>query len=185
MADQAVSHKIPFMRYNIYSLLLICVVILIASCRKDKKMEFSSEYKRSHDAWLDFKSKSANKYQYTVNQSSVFNFGANTTITVVNGKITERKFSSYKSDGGTGQIVITSEWTEDANSIGSHTRGAAAVTMDEVYAKAKNEWLKKRENVKVYFESKNNGMLSTAGFVPDGCMDDCFEGIHVTSIIQY
>lgn len=183
MADEAVSHKIPFMKYNIYTLLLLCLVTLATSCRKSN-MEFKSEYERSYDAWADFKSKSANKYQYTVSQGSVFNFGANTTITVVGGKITERKYSSYKIEGA-GQTVITSEWTEDANAIGSHTAGAAAITMDEVYSKAKNDWLKKRDNAKVYFESKNNGMLSTAGFVPNGCMDDCFEGIHITSIIKY
>ncbi|MGE7777179.1 hypothetical protein ACQKLP_20845 [Chitinophaga sp. NPDC101104] len=173
------------MRYDFYALLLLCLATIMTSCSKGKSnMEFKSEYDRSYDAWAGFKSKSGNKYQYTVNQSSVFNFGANTTITVVGGKVTERKFSSYKREG-TGQIVITGEWTEDANAIGSHTAGAAAITMDEVYAKAKNDWLKKRENVKVYFESKNNGMLSTAGYVPNGCMDDCFEGIYITSIIQY
>jgi hypothetical protein len=54
--------------------------------------------------------------------------------------------------------------------------------LDEIYSIARNEWLKKRSGVTVYFEAKNSGMISTAGSIPDGCVDDCFSGISIRSI---
>jgi len=41
---------------------------------------------------------------------------------------------------------------------------------------------KKRKDASVYFEAKNNGMISSCGYVQDGCMDDCFNGINIASI---
>lgn len=75
-------------------------------------------------------------------------------------------------------------WIEYENEINSHENivAAAPLTLDEVYGKAKNEWLIKRKNVKTYFEANNGGLISTCGFVEDGCMDDCFRGIRIAYI---
>lgn len=54
--------------------------------------------------------------------------------------------------------------------------------LDEVYERARSVWLKKRSDAKISFEAKNDGLISAAGFVPDGCMDDCFPGIVIRSI---
>ncbi|MGY5355583.1 hypothetical protein [Wenyingzhuangia sp. IMCC45467] len=54
--------------------------------------------------------------------------------------------------------------------------------MDEIYEKAKQDWLIKRKEVLVYFETDNNGLISTCGYVPKNCMDDCFLGITIKSI---
>lgn len=42
------------------------------------------------------------------------------------------------------------EWTEDEDEINSHqhTGAAEALTLDQVYDKARNEWLTKRKNAK-------------------------------------
>ena len=39
-----------------------------------------------------------------------------------------------------------------------------------------------RNNVTTYLETKNNGMISTCGYVENNCADDCFIGIHINNI---
>jgi len=76
------------------------------------------------------------------------------------------------------------QWTETESELGLHEKAPAGrvQTLDEVYEAARSVWLKKRNDASVYFETKNNGMISSAGFVPDGCADDCFSGISIRSI---
>ncbi|MDP2414077.1 hypothetical protein [Daejeonella sp.] len=61
--------------------------------------------------------------------------------------------------------------------------GDSTINLDAVYDKAANEWLKadKKQNI-IYFEAKNQGMISTSGYVPNGCQDDCFTGIRISNI---
>jgi hypothetical protein len=33
-----------------------------------------------------------------------------------------------------------------------------------------------------YFEAETDGLLSSCGYVEDGCQDDCFVGIHIAGI---
>ncbi|MFC3196036.1 hypothetical protein ACFOET_00285 [Parapedobacter deserti] len=76
------------------------------------------------------------------------------------------------------------QWTETEAELGLHEKTPASrlQTLDEVYETARSVWLKKRGDAETYFEAKNDGMISSAGFVPNGCMDDCFSGIHIRSI---
>ena len=60
--------------------------------------------------------------------------------------------------------------------------GEAPLTFDQIYEKARTEWLVKRENATTYFEAENNGLISKCGYVDDGCQDDCFIGIQISSI---
>lgn len=76
------------------------------------------------------------------------------------------------------------EWHERKIELGTHTETAASElwTLDQVYAKAKDEWLAKRDNVTTYFTALNSGMLSTCGYVEDNCADDCFRGVSIRLI---
>lgn len=76
------------------------------------------------------------------------------------------------------------QWTETESELGTHERTPASgiQTLDEVYHMARAEWLKKRADASVSFEAKNDGLISSAGFWPNGCMDDCFMGISIRSI---
>ncbi len=76
------------------------------------------------------------------------------------------------------------EWSEEEGDLGKsvETPASSLMTLDEVYDKAKNVWLRKRENAKVIFETKNNGLISSCGYINDGCQDDCFSGIGISSI---
>jgi len=77
-------------------------------------------------------------------------------------------------------------WSETEDELGTkaniYSPASALHTLDDIYDKARNEWLQKRTDAHVTFEANNNGMISAVGFVPDGCMDDCFSGIHIRSI---
>lgn len=76
------------------------------------------------------------------------------------------------------------EWREVGAMVGTtqNTSASTFLTLDEVYEKAKNDWLKKKPGVETYFETQNNGMISTCGYVPDNCADDCFSGITISLI---
>lgn len=81
-------------------------------------------------------------------------------------------------------IGETLSWTEGPAQIGIHKNTPASqyLTLDEVYEIAKNDWLKKRDNTATFFETKNNGLISNCGYVPNDCQDDCFRGITISLI---
>lgn len=77
------------------------------------------------------------------------------------------------------------EWTETEGNLGKTSRNSPAyslLTLDDIYNKARTEWLVKRSDASISFEAKNDGMISSAGYVPKNCMDDCFNGIYISSI---
>lgn len=161
-------------------LLSILSVLMLASCTKDVDYNYKAEYERSYKAWLDFRATAGNTYRYTTSSSSWVGISSKTTITVNNGQVIGREYTLTQSQ--TGSAVIVEQWFEDRNSLNSHDRGFPILTLDQVYEKAKNQWLVKRDDATTYFEAKNNGMLSLAGYVPNGCADDCFTGVTVISI---
>ncbi|MEL1252505.1 hypothetical protein AAEO57_01850 [Flavobacterium sp. DGU38] len=173
------------MKTKIYFIALILITSLMSSCSADDELNYENDFGKSQKAWLHFKQSSANSYQYVVPAGSVFlAYGWETTITVSKGKIIQRYF---KYTGNTESIPdnVPLEWTEGENEINTHQSGAAALTLDEIYNKAEKEWLIKREGATVYFEAKNNGLISSCGYLPEGCMDDCFFGIRIKSIQSY
>jgi hypothetical protein len=164
-----------------YLLGLLMVASLLSACKKDA---FRSDFAESKNAWQDFKKTSNNTYSYTATASSWVGFGSSTKITVTNGVVTGRDYTGYTIDGQTGQRTTQETWSETTVTLNSHSDGAAAITLDAVYEKAAAVWLKAnvKENT-VYFEAENNGMISTCGYVPNNCMDDCFTGIHISEIL--
>lgn len=75
-------------------------------------------------------------------------------------------------------------WSENQTNLNNPANKGAAPTwtLDEIYEKAKSDWLKKRNNAQTFFEAKNNGIISSCGFVEDNCADDCFRGITITLV---
>ena len=165
---------------RLFSCMALILVFALNSCKKDG-IAYGGDYGRSNIAWQEFKSTSGNSYSYQVVTSSWTGYNTETTITVKQGKITERSYVA-KAHDSTGQIIVLQEWKEDGTQLGTHDNGAALLTMDEVYAKAKDDWLLKRDNANNYFEAKNNGMISLCGYGMNGCQDDCFNGIKIKYI---
>lgn len=171
------------MKNRILLIALLLVGCLISSCESDDT-ENLNEFEKSYSALSDFKKETNNSYKYTTTFHSWIGFGWETTIVVSNGTVTQRQFKYINA----GKIVndIPEEelqWTENGSEIGNHKNiGSDPLTLDEIYAKAKQEWLLKRDNVETHFETNNNGLISTCGYVNNGCQDDCFIGIHIKTI---
>jgi len=169
---------------RVIALLLICVLSI--ACSSDD-LDYQNDFEKSQNNWLDFKTSSNDSYQYVVANGSVFtDYGWETSITVSNGVIIERHF---KYTGNTENIPEDElEWTENATEINSvahdNSYAAEALTLDDIYLKAEQYWLIKRKNATSYFEIENNGLISTCGYVEKGCMDDCFNGITIKSIVN-
>ena len=162
-------------------LLLISLIFILASCKKD---ELTSSYDESYKAWTSFKKSSANSYTYTAFGGSVFGSYAETKITVVNGIITGREFLFGRYEANSSNLIVSKTWIETSANLNTHGNEAnEPLTLDQVYTKAKGEWLNvdKKDNDK-YLETNNNGIISMAGYVPKGCMDDCFNGIRIKDI---
>ena len=159
---------------------IILLLAIFPSCKKDA---LNSDFEQSKKVWLAFKKSANNNYSYTVKTASWAGFGDSTIISVSNGNVSGRKYTSYTMDGGTGQTSTRESWIENSTNLNSHQSGASTINLDAVYDKAANEWLKadKKQNT-VYFEAKNQGMISTCGYVPNGCQDDCFTGIRISNI---
>lgn len=162
----------------------IIILVSVTGCKKDD-IANESEFNKSYKTWLSFKSTAHNTYLYTTSFGSVFGYGAEVKTGVINGKVTWRDFiSTQLKRNGTSQIDTIKQWHEDASHINTHPNDVGeSLTLDDVYQKAKTVWLKadKKSN-DIYFETKNTGMISSCGFVPKGCQDDCFNGITISLI---
>lgn len=162
--------------------MLLCAVSLSFSCKKDKAFPYQNDFDASYQAWTSFRESSQNNYQYRVRTASWTGSYSETTLTIKAGSVVGRSFTAGYVDPETHKPVIVKTWTENGADIGLHESGAGVMTLDEVYDQARTDWLKKRNDAKTYFEAKNQGMISTCGYVMNGCQDDCFRGITITMI---
>ena len=175
------DRKIPKMKPAHYLWMLLAVITALGSC---KKSDFSHEnqFDRSYQAWLDFKKNSLDSYSYKVSAGSWTGVSAETVITVKSGKVAGRGYELKNINRTTNQPYTMTSWKESSDSLNTHAEGAPPLTLDDVYEKAKTQWLLKRKNVKIYFEADNAGMISSCGYTQNGCVDDCFQGVHIDYI---
>jgi hypothetical protein len=170
------------MKRNAFLAMILMIAATFTACKKDK-IEYRNDFETSFKAWQNFKAESRNNYSYTTSTSSWTGYSTETTITVINGKITSRAYVAKGiKDDQTHAIYILEEWREDSTTLNSHKNGAQTLTLDQIYDLAKNDLLLKRANTKTYFEAKNDGIISSAGYVEDNCADDCFNGISIRSV---
>ncbi len=172
------------MKKNLCFLILLLTAVIFTSC-EESDINYENDFEKSYNEWLVFKKNSDDSYRYTVTNGSWVGTSWRTDITVVNGKVTRRYFK-YTSPGEFTENIPQEdlEWTENEDQLNSHehTGAAEALTLDEIYDKARNEWLIKRKNATVYFKANNNGLISACGYVEDNCADDCFIGIEISGI---
>lgn len=165
---------------TVCTLIIFLFALAFASCKKET-ISHAGDYNSSYQAWAAFKDSSHNSYRYMVTDGSWTGYGTETLITVREGKVVGRSFVSKQIDRNGTAVVTTilEEWTESEDQLSTHDKGADPVTLDKIYEKAQQDWLQKRENASIYFETRNNGMISLCGYVPDGCQDDCLRGITI------
>ncbi len=170
------------MKRNHYFFVLLLVTGLFASCKKSD-IAFEGDLERSYKTYTAFKTSTNNSYRYQVSTASWTGYSTETVISVKNGKVVKRAYVAKNVVGGpTPQITILAQWIEEEGSLNTHSNGAATLTLDQIYEKARTEWLLKRKGAKTSLETKNNGMISSCGYVEDNCADDCFNGISIAFI---
>lgn len=174
------------MKTKVFFTVLFVIGMVCYSCN-DESFSHENDFEKSYDLWLKFKAESNDSYIYTTMNSSWSGHRWETTITVASGEIIRREFilTYLKADAeNDGEVIIEviREWVEEKDELNTHDEGMSLMTLDEVYDKAKKEWLQKRKGAEVFFETKNNGLMSLCGYVENGCMDDCFIGISIEEI---
>jgi hypothetical protein len=122
----------------------------------------AAKLKDSLAKWEKAKDECGGDYSYTVMWQSAFGFGGTTTVTVKGNKLIGRKYETFKQDGG--KREIKAEWAEEGEKIGTHKDGAAAKTVDDLYADAK-----------AVAEAKPaEGHVRQLGLTEDGLLQYCF-----------
>lgn len=166
------------------NILYVLILLLCISCKKDS-LPYNNEFKKSVDAWNAYKASVNNSYSYISYFGSVFGGYTETKITVQNGVVTGRDFvvGIYPPNSNTLQAMKS--WTESSATLNSHAEGAAAITLDAIYAKAPNQWLNvDPKNNYIDFTTDSNGLISSCGYSSKNCQDDCFVGVNIKSITK-
>jgi hypothetical protein len=164
---------------------MLLAVIVLSSCEKYEISHYR-ELEKSKKSWNEFKATSNNSYRYTIVKSSWVGISWNTTLTVYEGRVVERAFRFTAWDESLLENIPAEDrsWIEKGNQVGIYATSAAAppYTMDQIYEQAKKDWLVKRKNRTVFFETHDNGLISICGYTNDQCIDDCFIGVHIIDI---
>ncbi len=91
---------------------------------------------QSERTWRFLRDQAGGRYQYQVHWQSWVGFGHVTTVSVVNGRVSERKFEPFHLPGSrVASSPVEPGWIERGPEIGSRSGVAApALTMEELYA---------------------------------------------------
>lgn len=173
-------------------ILLLVFAVILMSCIKsndDKlsvmttlKGESGLTYNESLKQWTELKDKNGNSYIYQTTFVSWTGFGSITELKIEGGEVTSRVYQEFKTNETDGQREIIDTYIETNTNLGSHEKGANPLTIDDLYNSCESEYLTvDKENNTVYFETEIDGLMTLCGFVPDGCMDDCFRGVTINS----
>ncbi|GAA4291387.1 hypothetical protein [Aestuariibaculum suncheonense] len=176
------------MKKKFVALALIAITCTLNfSCDGNRASQAKSLYnfKISLDSWNNLKDSNDNSYVYTVSSRSVFGSGTNTTITVLDGKVTERIYEAFtlynEASGnylGFDNRIILEAYTESGAALGSHTSGAPALTIDELYNTCLSDYLSVNpDDNHITFNYDSNNIIENCYYIPDGCMDDCSIGV--------
>lgn len=159
-------------------IIFVLFIMFLSSCEKDE-IPFNGEFEKSKETWDMYKKAVNNSYSYISYFVSSEGGYEETKIIVENGKVVGRIFKSFvypESD-------VKEYWVENISNLNAHANGAESLTLDEIYQKANNEWLRVDiQKNDVYFTTDMNGLIASCGYVPKGCQDDCFFGVHIKSI---
>ncbi|MBN2662807.1 MAG: hypothetical protein JXR68_04085 [Bacteroidales bacterium] len=139
-------------------------------------------YEESLKKWEALKRVNGNSYVYQISFASWTGYGNLTEITVKDGIVTNRKYESFKYDHKKNKRIINNTYTENINNLGSNSEGAAALTIDQLYETcAKNYLTVDPSENEIYFETTDYGLMTTCGYYPFGCADDCYRGISISA----
>ncbi len=139
-------------------------------------------YTESIDKWNDLKNRNGNSYIYQTTFVSWAGFGSVTELKIIDGIVTSRIYQEFRINETNGEREVVDIYSETKVDLGIHEKGAAPATIDELYNSCASEYLiaDEKQNT-LYFETELNGLMNLCGFVPKGCMDDCYIGVRINS----
>ncbi|MFP6619861.1 MAG: hypothetical protein VB877_10980 [Pirellulaceae bacterium] len=88
---------------------------------------------KSLQAWQLAKKKCAGNYSYKVRWQSFVGFGHETIVVVKGNKVVERRYREFSARPVKKVLPM---WVEKGKEVGSHKKGAAAKTLDQLYQEA-------------------------------------------------
>ena len=151
----------------------------ILTSLKDKNI---LSYNESLNKWTELKIVNGNSYIYKTTFLSWAGFGSTTKLKIIDGKVKARVYKEFRADEQTGERIITDSYDENEYVLGSHEKGASPLTIDKLYSSCASDYLVvDKEKNTLYFETEINGLMTLCGFVPNGCADDCYQGISIDS----
>ncbi len=102
---------------------------------------------------------------------------------IENSVITERNYVKYKDYWDISQREIIDSYSETGANLGSHEKGADLLTIDDLYNSCPEYLNVDPTTNTIYFRTKKNGLMTSCGYRPKNCMDDCNRGVSIMSFI--
>jgi hypothetical protein len=120
-------------------------------------------------------------YSYTTGSSSFTGYCEKTTIEIANDQPVRRSYLAEEPCGPTdGGIFV--QWDEvGAQQIGSHTGGAAASTVEQVFSACQSVLARGSAANKLFLTIGPDGVPSDCAYTPNQCVDDCTTDVGVGS----
>ena len=152
----------------------------------------SAKVSKSLQAWQQAKEKCGGNYSYSVRWQSFVGFGHETTVVIKDNKVVERRYREFKRRP---PVAVPNKpnvkpqpagplWVEKGKELGSHKKGAAAKTLDQLYQEAAEVAKRKLpSNLRRYFRVDKQGLLLSCFTVDTRIADDApTKGVNITSI---
>jgi len=164
---------------HIVTLLIVALSTGLVACGEETA--YGAAFTNSHQAWLKAKATTDGSYIYETELSTFAGYGEITVITVEQDVVSKRRFASYEDLAFRDRQLEA--WTEEADEVGSHLSGSAAVSLDTLYTRCQEEILTADpEENEIIFTVDQRGLLKTCVYVPRDCVDDCAEGVTISAI---
>ena len=147
---------------------------------------------KSLQAWQQAKEKCGGNYSYSVRWQSFVGFGHETTVVIKDNKVAERRYREFKAPSrrpvpknpNVKPKPAGPLWIEKGKELGSHKKGTAAKTLDQLYMEAAEVAKRKLpSNLRRYFRVDKQGLLLSCFTVDTRIADDApSKGVNITSI---
>jgi hypothetical protein len=165
-------------------LLLVTVmttVFVSMGCQSEDQNPLQAELESSRAGWRELVRAQGETYSYSQSTESWTTYKTRTAQQIQDGVVTYRRFeSNTPNPGGQPPSDIVLRWEERGAEIGSHIEGFAPATVDQLYDRCRDEVLTqdpKTNDITLVFQDHN--VLGGCGYVPHGCVDDCWMGVSV------
>ena len=154
--------------------------------------DHSAKVAKSLQAWQQAKEKCGGNYSYSVRWQSFVGFGHETTVVIKDNKVAERRYREFKAPSrrpvpknpNVKPKPAGPLWVEKGKELGSHKKGTAAKTLDQLYMEAAEVAKRKLpSNLRRYFRVDKQGLLLSCFTVDTRIADDApSKGVNITSI---